>query len=427
MMQNFKRQKIRFYFVVSIFLMVIRPSFMNTANLLESVLKLPQIPAKLPPIPSKLPPIPAKLPLVITPPQETSSDLEIMDFYVPSHPFEGDTFEISCGFKIIDGMKLHQIEWHRVTENNHRFLFFRLSGDGQGVVYGHDWLRRGNISYYHLNNTTGIQSLRLVIHQVDQNLSGKLECQIILESGSEEEVTLVVASRSQEVKVVDVDNMENGDDTISISDGNKLSQVVYELVVRFEKVLNCHAEGAPAPHLSWWTIIDDSDDMEMVTEDKVETMHLDVSMNSGIQLATESLLSLEAGHFACVADYRNGLKQIMRIEVLENLTWFHVETTIDGSDDEEINFCVTQEIFILISVLVCSFILVLLLYIICSSIKRSRNKRRRHFYMTVHTNSIGHSQNNNSSNQNKNSLKARSLKRKAPIPKMDNKTDTRGL
>ena len=69
--------------------MVIRPSFMNTANLLESVLKLPQIPAKLPPIPSKLPPIPAKLPLVITPPQETSSDLEIMDFYVPSHPFEG--------------------------------------------------------------------------------------------------------------------------------------------------------------------------------------------------------------------------------------------------------------------------------------------------------------------------------------------------
>ena len=65
---------------------------------------------------------------------------------------------------------------------------------------------------------------------------GKLECQIILESGSEEEVTLVVASRSQEVKVVDVDNMENGDDTISISDGNKLSQVVYELVVRFEKV-----------------------------------------------------------------------------------------------------------------------------------------------------------------------------------------------
>ena len=117
----------------------------------------------------------------------------------------------------------------------------------------------------------------------------------------------------------------------------------------------------------------------------------------------------------------------MRIEVLENLTWFHVETSIDGSDDEEINFCVTQEIFILISVLVCSFILVLLVYIICSFIKRSRNKRRRHFYMTVHTNSIGHSQNNNSSNQNKNSLKARSLKRKAPIPKMDNKTDTRGL
>jgi len=374
MMQNSGREKLRFSIAVLVFLAAISPSFMKTANILESVLKLPQIPAKLPPIPSKLPPLPAKIPL-LTPPQETSSELEIMDFYVPSHPFEGDSFEISCGFKIIDGMKLHQIEWHRVTENNHRFLFFRLSGDGQGIVYGHDWLRRGNISYYHLNNTSGIQSLRLVIHQVDQNLSGKLECQIILESSSEEEINLDVASRSQEVRVVDVDFVDNtgdGDDTIQISDGNKKSQVEYQIVVRCEKILNCHVRGTPAPHLSWWTFNDDSEDMEMVTEDKVETMHLDVNMETGTQLATESLLSLEAGHFACVADFRNGIKQIKRIEVFENLTWNHVETSTDGLDDVVENFCVTQEILILISVLALSFILVLLLYIICGAIKKQK-------------------------------------------------------
>ena len=49
---------------------------------------------------------------------ELYPDVEIMDFYVPLHLFEGERIELSCGFKIIDHVKLHHIEWYRVTDTH---------------------------------------------------------------------------------------------------------------------------------------------------------------------------------------------------------------------------------------------------------------------------------------------------------------------
>ena len=49
---------------------------------------------------------------------ELYPDVEIMDFYVPLHLFEGERIELSCGFKNIDHVKLHHIEWYRVTDTH---------------------------------------------------------------------------------------------------------------------------------------------------------------------------------------------------------------------------------------------------------------------------------------------------------------------
>ena len=39
--------------------------------------------------------------------------LEVMDFYVPSHPYAGEDFEMTCGYKHQEGLALQRIEWHR--------------------------------------------------------------------------------------------------------------------------------------------------------------------------------------------------------------------------------------------------------------------------------------------------------------------------
>ena len=55
-----------------------------------------------------------KVPL---PGKDTVSDsvphIKVMDFYVPAHPYIGQDFEMTCGYKHQDGLALQRIEWHR--------------------------------------------------------------------------------------------------------------------------------------------------------------------------------------------------------------------------------------------------------------------------------------------------------------------------
>ena len=46
------------------------------------------------------------------------NEIDIMDFYAPLHPFEGEKMELSCGFKVSENMRLQQIEWYRVTDTH---------------------------------------------------------------------------------------------------------------------------------------------------------------------------------------------------------------------------------------------------------------------------------------------------------------------
>ena len=103
--------------IIIIFLCVF---FVCDGKVEKKLVKLPSVnPAVLPIIPS---------PVLSSPPQE----VEIMDFYVPSYPqegnivglkhalfpFEGDTILLSCGFKLSENIKLLRIEWFRDTENH---------------------------------------------------------------------------------------------------------------------------------------------------------------------------------------------------------------------------------------------------------------------------------------------------------------------
>ena len=56
------------------------------------------------------------------------SEIDIMDFYAPLHPLEGEKMELSCGFKVSENMRLQQIEWYRVTDTHQV-----RSGQGQAI------------------------------------------------------------------------------------------------------------------------------------------------------------------------------------------------------------------------------------------------------------------------------------------------------
>ena len=46
------------------------------------------------------------------------SEIDIMDFYAPLHPFEGEKMELSCGYKVTEDIRLQHIEWYRVTDTH---------------------------------------------------------------------------------------------------------------------------------------------------------------------------------------------------------------------------------------------------------------------------------------------------------------------
>ena len=61
--------------------------------------------------------------LFLSPPPATEkttppSEIDIMDFYTPLHPFEGEKMELSCGYKVTEDIRLQHIEWYRVTDTH---------------------------------------------------------------------------------------------------------------------------------------------------------------------------------------------------------------------------------------------------------------------------------------------------------------------
>ena len=50
---------------------------------------------------------------------DTIPHIEVMDFYVPAHPYIGQDFEMTCGYKQQEGLALQRMEWHR---NNVRHI-----------------------------------------------------------------------------------------------------------------------------------------------------------------------------------------------------------------------------------------------------------------------------------------------------------------
>ena len=125
-----------------VFILFVTLISMRSGKNLDGLLKLPTLSQ-----------ISSLTPMVPNSPSSTTSevDIDVMDYYVPLQPYEGDTIEISCGFKDTKNIKMRRLEWYRIT-NNHQFLFFHLSSSGDGDVYEHDeWFQRSQISYYFLN------------------------------------------------------------------------------------------------------------------------------------------------------------------------------------------------------------------------------------------------------------------------------------
>ena len=172
-------------------------------------------------------------------------------------------------------------------------MFFLMSRDGKSRVYSHDWLRRSQAAHY-VQAEAGRKVVKLILHTVGRELSGELECQIIMEVQRKESVFLVNAVRTHRVRVVE--RPEEG------------SGVVVRLVGEGEAI-QCEAEGYPAPHLSWLSL--EAGLVTAVSEDRVESLALQVESDSGLQVSRERMYRVEEGEFACLVTGMDGEKQVV--------------------------------------------------------------------------------------------------------------------
>ena len=205
--------------------------------------------------------------------------------------------------------QLRRLEWYRVS-HKHKVLsvshpagltsllslFFLMSGDGRSRLYSHDWLERSQAAHY-THTEDGIRTIKLVLHQVGRELTGQLECQVIMEVRRKESVLLVPAVRSHNLLVVE--RPEDG--------GEEVVRVVEE-----EEGLKCEAEGYPAPYLSWVSLTGDT--ASPVSEDKVETLDLVMEEDSGLEVSRERMYLVEEGEFACLVRHRHGDQKEVRSE-----------------------------------------------------------------------------------------------------------------
>ena len=215
----------------------------------------------------------------------------------------GETIELSCGYQNSALLQLRRLEWYRVTRD-HSSLLFVMTGEGEGGssrVYSHDWLDRRRTAFYS-ETQAGRTVVKLILHQVEPRLSGQLQCQITMQLTGKESLVLVPALRSQRITVVERPELEAEVRLVEAGSG-----------------VQCEAPGYPAPHLSWHHL-QDSLHLSPVSEDKVETLPLQVQSDSGLQVSRERLYRLEEGEFVCLVEGRQG-EQAHRMSVRANLSW----------------------------------------------------------------------------------------------------------
>merc|ERR1711892_749565 len=154
-------------------------------------------------------------------PKAAASDdvphLEVMDFYVPYHPYAGEDFEMTRGYKHQEGLALQRIEWHR-----NKMMFFRYINK-RGHIYSHDWIDESLISYNLHEIDVGKQQndkeaamtdakvtvLKLRLHNAESKMSGTYECQIFMSMIRKDEELHVPANRTASVKVIDPNDLKD--------------------------------------------------------------------------------------------------------------------------------------------------------------------------------------------------------------------------
>ena len=193
-----------------------------------------------------------------------------------------------------------------MTRDQDRSLLFLMTGEGEGGsarVYSHDWLERRKTGFY--SETEGGRTVvRLIIHQVEPRLSGHLECHVTMQLTDKEPPVLVPAFRSQRITVVERPELEAEVRLVEAGSG-----------------VQCEAPGYPAPHISWHHL-EPSHQLSPVSDDKVETLPLEVQSETGLQVSREKLYRVEEGEFVCLVAGREG-EEAHRLSVWANLSWEH--------------------------------------------------------------------------------------------------------
>jgi len=244
---------------------------------------------------------------------------------VPSYPYSGEDFEMTCGYKHDRRLTFHRIEWHR-----NKMLFFRYINK-KGHLYRHDWINDSLISYHTKEIEIGKQQdgsnrskdkltvLNLRIHKAGTQISGKYECQIFMSMTKNDEELHVPANRTAKVTVVDPNDPENFTPNVKIENTIIGSQVG----------LNCIGEGNPAPFLVWSSVNEDLS-LSPVPEESLEFYPVQFEDSVGAEISQVRLTGPFQGEYTCTADSRAGKKEVHFVETEmtdDSLSWTYKGTT----------------------------------------------------------------------------------------------------
>jgi len=361
--------------------------------------------------------------------EEEIPHLEVMDFYVPSYPYKGGNFEMTCGFKHFDELTFHRIEWHR-----NKIMFFRYMNN-KGHLYSHDWIDNSLISYnteeieikhvHEMNKTrTRITVLKLDMHNANTKMSGRYDCHVFMSMMKKDEEIHVPANRSSLVKVVDPNDPEKFLPNVRIEN----------ITIADQNGLECIGEGNPAPHLAWNTVDDDSN-LAPVLEESIETFPINFDPSINAEVSKVRITGQLTGRYACIADSRIGAKETHFIEtemVDDDLSWTYEGTTtteappvVEEEEDIEMFYIIIGGVSGALA-----FLLLMLLICCCHCIRKRKNdKAKKRLLAAIEREKLRvqmiHYRERRKSAVNSRrfsttgtirSTRSRSMKRKAPVP-----------
>lgn len=308
--------------------------------------------------------------------------LEVMDFFVPSYPFAGKDFEMTCGYKHQDGLTFQRIEWHR-----NKMMFFRYINE-RGHIYSHDWVDESRISYHTQHIDIGKQQndketskvtdnltvLKLRLHKAESKMSGMFECQIFMSMIRKDEELHVPANRTALVKVIDPNDPEDFKPNIRIENNT----------VEDETGLDCIGEGNPAPYLVWSSVQDDGK-LNTVSDESLEFFPVEFDEGLGVETSKLRFTGPFSGQYACTADSRGDKKEVHFIETemnAESLSWIYKGTTTTTAAPVVVEEPDHTNYWIMIaagssSLAFCVFIVLVCCCCCCARRRKKEKKRRR--------------------------------------------------